>query len=343
MNQKKWFSYGNVFFFKNLKVRWINLHLTFTYFIISIPAILFLLASCTSKTKIKEYSYTKFLKDSVVFKAKREISCVLYGKTLQDNIYLHNNADSNQIICFNSKGKCIDTICYPASKELGESKGMYAFNIDSFALLFPGNLLLYDKKTKFQKVFKLCDKTQKCESDDEPLLVDDSLTFFYKYPNLPPYLNTQENWDKYSDTACYQAVFDLKGNIFEHLHNPSYPFNIYKGNSYYSDGNHCINTKKHEIITSYAHSTKMVIYKYLKDTCYEINVPDPDFITNSKFDFNKIFEYTYVVKYLVENTRFDIIRYNSYRNEYYRILYAQMNSVNKDSTVNLPQDKPFSI
>jgi hypothetical protein len=299
------------------------------------------MTSCKHATKIKEFACSTCQDDSLLCNVNK-INAVLYGKTSYENIYLYNDVNYNRIICCNAKGKAFDTICYP-NTDHAICQGIYPLSLDSFAILFPQSLLLYNQKTCIQKKYSLCNGSQKCASNDECFLVKDSLAFFYKFSNGPPYLNTKQNWDLYSDTTHWQAEYNLHKDRFENINDLAYPKDLYKDNCYYSWGNHCVNTTKHEIITSYAYTPAIVIFNYLTNTSHTIIADDPDFTSNQKFDFEQIFDYKYLMQYLTENTRFAYIKYNPFRNEYYRELFGKMNYYNKDSTVNLPYDKPFFV
>ncbi|MBA3986330.1 MAG: DUF4221 family protein [Flavobacteriales bacterium] len=108
---------------------------------------------------------------------------------------------------------------------------------------------------------------------------------------------------------------------------------------YVFNSTRALNKKK--LIYSFANDNDLYVYN---QGIEKISVKSNFFEQSPTFDYHQYaFDYKKIEQYLVENFRYDIISFDPFRKQYYRVCLHKTNYENSNGTINKFVDKPFSI
>jgi hypothetical protein len=307
-----------------------------------------LLASFTfcGHTKFPEVPCTVYLSDSITFPCQTRIfNSIIYGPDKKSNIYFYNNSDNHKVIRLDGKGSIIDTITY--SIPSGKITGFCAITEDSFAFLQKKGLFLYNSKSKNVREFKISRHGMNCYTIPYvfPLEVSGNLAFFYSYQDTLA-LNTKKNWELNVESTYDETVFNLNTGHIENIKAGGYPKEIYDDSNCYLSWwpIRCLNYQRHELVYLYPQSDLLYIYNYLNNVLRKVEIRNPEFSQSDKFDFDKLTDFNYQLKYQAENCRNEDIKYNKFKNEYYIVFVPKGSYENTNTDEVTPSlDNPWSI
>lgn len=261
-----------------------------------------------------------------------------HNKNSSDD-YLFLKSSGNNIYFLNLHSKKLTLIPFPTKIDIID---FAVHSIDSIYLLTEDIIYLIDNKGHLTNTIEIpsIKGYYFFASSLFPFYIIDSLAFFYKYPE--GIINSLDKYHEFINSdreVCYdikhQQFIDLKNKIHypkELKYHFKYVFNPYR-----------IIDDKMNLIYSFEHSDTVTLLNYTSQNIQTFSIKSKFFENNNDFDFEKINNFSEIAKYLIQNSRYHSILYDPYRELYYRIHLCKYTYYNKDNSINLRTDVPWSI
>jgi hypothetical protein len=311
-------------------------------------ASLFSLFACHNSSDVT-IDYLHLLKDSVALNnyASKNFSLLLFK-------YFEDVRSKNEYFTYyNQSSKSIDFTFINDSSIVKKINMEAMEEVNDYVLASTDSVILFSNSKRNLAVLSPSTNTTYEIADTIPVYNGKfELNSFYSYPlsiindelliyNFPyEFLNNKSRFDKY-----YSTLRDV------HLKLINNHFLISHLSGKYLDDKSAFNHhvfsptrtigKNNSIIYSFDDSKMILVYDNSTNINSEIELLTPGFRENEIFNQEKTRDHNYQLKYFIENDRFNVLTYDKYTDQYYRILGKGINLKNNDGTIN--NDKPFII
>lgn len=297
---------------------------------------LFSIYSC-DRNEDKVFPFKKYIiEDSLFLPFNTDTIINIRNYDNSDGHLLYLISNNHRLYFFNNQNHQLTDI----TPNFISIEDAFIKNLDSIFILYKNRILIADTARKVKSIIDLnVEQIYFSANKLFPMYVIDTLIFLFQYPNFV--INNLKAYQKYISTSR-EFCYDFKNNrIIKNDNLGKYP-NEVKNNFQYIFNPYRIIDDKGNIIYSFETSDTIWLYNLYTKNYSKKYVHSHYFKTNSTFNFNQINNYEYISQYLIENSRYYVLYYDSYRHLYYRIILHSYLYKDKDK-INLRTDVPWSI
>ena len=212
---------------------------------------------------------------------------------------------------------------------------------DSIFVCTQDSLMWYNRHLSLIKSWEiLLDSNKNIGSYySEPFYISDSSLILSTYPK-GNYSNL--NYKKKYHELGIDFIGQIQKNTIRELGYVGREINRnWKYNTYYTlNANRLF--VKHKLYYSLAHNSMLQV-RDLQDNNTEVALNSKYFIENTLFDESQIANRQYVSKYYIENARYELLKYNQFTKQFYRICKKKDVFENKDGSIKTWKDVEWSI
>jgi hypothetical protein len=313
-----------------------------------ILASLLTILACHNSTEVP-IDYLHFLKDSIALNkyASNNFSILLFK-------YFEDVKNKNEYFTYyNENTKSIDFTSIKDSSIVKKIDTELMDEVNDYVLVSLDSIILFNNSERNFVILSSTTNSTFEIADTIPVYKNEfELNTFYNYPltvindelliyNFPyEVLNKKSKFDKYYSTLR-DVHLKLNENGFSISHlSGKYLENMSAFTHHVFSPTRTIG-KNNTIIYSFEDSKKILVYDNSIHTNKEIELLSPGFRENEIFDQEKTTDHNYQQEYFIKNDRFNLLTYDKFNDQYYRILGKGINFKNNDRTIN--NDKPFII